>query len=35
LASVFSSWRKQNYNVFLELKGILAGKKFEFGMQTT
>lgn len=35
LASVFSSWRKQNYNVFLELKGLLAGNRFEFGMQIT
>ena len=30
LASVFSSWRKQQYNVFLELKGLLAGANFEF-----
>ena len=30
LASVFSSWRKQQYNVLLELKGLLAGTNFEF-----
>lgn len=30
LASVFSTWRKQGYNVFDELKAILNGKKFKF-----
>jgi transposase len=35
LASVFSSWRKQDYNVFLKLKKLLAGDRFEFGRQTT
>lgn len=35
LASIFSSWRKQGYNVFLELKAILSGKEFIFHPRMT
>ncbi len=30
LASVFSSWRKQKFNIFDELKALLAGNRFYF-----
>jgi transposase len=35
LASVFSSWRKQNFNVFRQLKSILIGNPFVFQSEVT